>query len=333
MDKNYIELYSKDGKEGVNIKGQDVILLDAPEVRLSPDTPLLTNAQDVAGAINELFQLDPGGGDEWQRPSDWPQLGEPADNEIIILLKKYYSTAARVQINPIATVNGDVNTYAEGNVFDIDWGDGTVETITTSSTTPMYHVYSTQNDYYIVSIKSDSDCYLYFQGRYKTMYDIVDVHIGKNFKLHYQAFSNGCLHHIKCFGWQPSDFERLQCDFFIGYNVRVLYQIETTMPWTFVPQRMFMNCKNLKTFDFSEVTEIKANAFNNSNICGIFDAPNLTVVGDYGFGSNVNIETLNAPILKKIGQYAFYRCYSLKSINTDNSYSIGLHALDGCFNF
>ena len=63
MDKNYIELYSKDGKEGVNIKGQDVVLLDAPEVRLSPDTPLLTNAQDVAGAINELFQLDPGGGE------------------------------------------------------------------------------------------------------------------------------------------------------------------------------------------------------------------------------------------------------------------------------
>ena len=63
MDKNYIELYSKDGKEGVNIKGQDVVILDAPEVRLSPDTPLLTNAQDVAGAINELFQLDPGGGE------------------------------------------------------------------------------------------------------------------------------------------------------------------------------------------------------------------------------------------------------------------------------
>ena len=63
MDKNYIELYSKDGKEGVNIKGQDVVLLDAPEVRLSPDTPLLTNAQDLAGAINELFQSEPGGGD------------------------------------------------------------------------------------------------------------------------------------------------------------------------------------------------------------------------------------------------------------------------------
>ena len=50
-------------KEGVQIKGKDVIMLNAPEVLLSPDTPLLTTAQDVAGAINELFMLDPGGGD------------------------------------------------------------------------------------------------------------------------------------------------------------------------------------------------------------------------------------------------------------------------------
>ncbi|MGN0587168.1 MAG: hypothetical protein ACI4JF_07775, partial [Oscillospiraceae bacterium] len=51
------------GKVGSVIHGKDIILLDAPEVMLSPDTPLLTNAQDVAGAINELFQLDPGGGE------------------------------------------------------------------------------------------------------------------------------------------------------------------------------------------------------------------------------------------------------------------------------
>ena len=87
MDKNYIELYSKDGKEGVNIKGQDVVILDAPEVRLSPDTPLLTNAQDVAGAINELFQLDPGGGDIWVPPSHWPQIPEPADNQAIFYVE------------------------------------------------------------------------------------------------------------------------------------------------------------------------------------------------------------------------------------------------------
>ena len=65
-DENYIEVYADDEthKEGTLIKGKDVIQLEAPEVLLSPDTPLLTEAQDVAGAINELFRSGSGGGDD-----------------------------------------------------------------------------------------------------------------------------------------------------------------------------------------------------------------------------------------------------------------------------
>lgn len=64
-DENFIDLYCDDTaeKEGIEIKGRDVILLDAPEVLLSPDTPLLTEAQDIAGAINELFQSGGEGSD------------------------------------------------------------------------------------------------------------------------------------------------------------------------------------------------------------------------------------------------------------------------------
>lgn len=42
-------------KEGVEIKGKDVIKLNAPEI-LPPEGQLLTNAQDIVGAINELFR-------------------------------------------------------------------------------------------------------------------------------------------------------------------------------------------------------------------------------------------------------------------------------------
>lgn len=49
-------------KEGIDIQAKDVIRLDAPEVLLSPDTPLKTKAQDVAGAINELSAGGSGGG-------------------------------------------------------------------------------------------------------------------------------------------------------------------------------------------------------------------------------------------------------------------------------
>lgn len=68
-DENYIDLYTATDEEtgeeteGMIVKGKDVVMLDAPEVLLSPETPLLTEAQDVAGAINELFGLGAKGGD------------------------------------------------------------------------------------------------------------------------------------------------------------------------------------------------------------------------------------------------------------------------------
>ena len=63
---------TEEEKEGIQIKGKDVIFLNAAKIYppqdpdLLPDgqyTPLLTEAQDIVGAINELFQCGSGGGD------------------------------------------------------------------------------------------------------------------------------------------------------------------------------------------------------------------------------------------------------------------------------
>lgn len=60
----YIDGYvSDDGKIGLEVHGEEAVKLNAPFVYLSDDTPLLTTAQDLAGAINELFQGGSGGGD------------------------------------------------------------------------------------------------------------------------------------------------------------------------------------------------------------------------------------------------------------------------------
>lgn len=67
LEGKYRETIKDNGKEtvkmGYAIKARDVIMLDAPEVFLSPDTPLKTNAQDAAGAINELWALFEEGGE------------------------------------------------------------------------------------------------------------------------------------------------------------------------------------------------------------------------------------------------------------------------------
>lgn len=63
----YIDFYydSESGEEGLVIVGgegglvigsETYILLDAPKILFSPETPLLTKAQDLAGAINEIYQ-------------------------------------------------------------------------------------------------------------------------------------------------------------------------------------------------------------------------------------------------------------------------------------
>lgn len=58
-------------EQGYMIQGKDVIFLNAPKIYPPQDTelmdgqyvPLMTDAQDFVGAINELFQLCAGGGD------------------------------------------------------------------------------------------------------------------------------------------------------------------------------------------------------------------------------------------------------------------------------
>ncbi|MCM1328362.1 MAG: hypothetical protein NC253_02890, partial [Ruminococcus sp.] len=53
-------------KEGVYIKGRDVIVLDAPEIRFPKTAPLDTEKRELYEILNELFQDGSGGGDVYQ---------------------------------------------------------------------------------------------------------------------------------------------------------------------------------------------------------------------------------------------------------------------------
>lgn len=57
-DESRIECYydKASGKQGISFESPGVIVLNAPEVLLSPETPLLTKSQDLAGAINEIWK-------------------------------------------------------------------------------------------------------------------------------------------------------------------------------------------------------------------------------------------------------------------------------------
>jgi hypothetical protein len=109
-------------------------MLDYPRVhvtgKVTTDTPLLTTSQDVAGAINELFTLDPGGGDKWTYPADWIQMPSPASNEVYCVGTISLGTS---KYGAVVFEN-----YITGSVGTIDWGDG-VTTVITSGT--VGHIY------------------------------------------------------------------------------------------------------------------------------------------------------------------------------------------------
>lgn len=335
----YFDGYTEEdsGKVGAKIHGKDIILLDAAEVRVSPDTPLLTNAQDVAGAINELFQLDPGGGDtdKWTRPSDWPQLDTPEDNEIRLLIANLSKSAIQFAFTEYKSFSSS-SYNSTGNKLIVDWGDGTIETIvTTGSGNWFVHTYTDQQKFYVVSIKQDlenTDCYFSIAPtEYNGYYSVIDAHIGKDFNIFASAFRYSDLHHVKLFGWAvPHEYLTLTFANFWGGKL-LIRQVETSVPWTVIPKSIFAGCRLLEKFDFSAVTEIYDGAFSSCDKLKNIQMPNLLSVGRSCFSACINLKSITAPNLNSIGNYAFNNCYNLQNISYAEDCTIGTDAFKNCF--
>lgn len=79
---------------------------------------LLTNAQDVRGAINELFQEGAEVDDDWVRPSDWPE--RPIVNLDDDIYFEYFLLKDMKYIN--------LNFFGVNTTeLIIDWGDGSID--------------------------------------------------------------------------------------------------------------------------------------------------------------------------------------------------------------
>ena len=144
-DENYIDFIKKDSNEGIEIKGKDMVKLNAPFVYLSDDTPLLTTAQDLAGAINELFQGGSGGGDEADADYEkWQNLIEPAENQAVFLVRVPNTAAKSITM----TIGYAIDMYYE-DTWTVDWGDGTSSTGYRRQG-PVSHDYSAIGEYTVI---------------------------------------------------------------------------------------------------------------------------------------------------------------------------------------
>lgn len=137
-------------EQGYMIQGKDCIYLNAPKIYPPQDTdlmngqyvPLMTDAQDIVGAINEVFCL--GSGDDWQPP----EMPEPEAYEIYLLVEVVDLISPKLEIR----ISRPEDAVAGYGPMTVDWGDGTADEWTTDSIPipdyPDYYKWSTLSHNY-----------------------------------------------------------------------------------------------------------------------------------------------------------------------------------------
>lgn len=315
---------TKTYKEGQLIKGKDFIRLESPLVLPSKNTPLLTEAQDFVGAINELKKgLDEGGGDDtWIRPSDWPAMPEPSDNQVVMLLTTQWARSPYQQFGFYAYRRGNTAANFDGTTTAVvDWGDGFTDTVELLNTQQV--AYSKQHNFYdyddngiwlgwhegpvldsgahvfVITVTVPDNAYLWVIG---SNCNCLEMYIGKNVKFYGGALEQDeMIEHVKLYGWQPSDDNHYGGKG-LFYGCYTLQCVDATEPLKYIPENAFNSCFNLKEIDLSVCTEIKAYGLFKTALKKV-NSEALQILNEYALGDCYVLESIIAPNLAAITSY------------------------------
>lgn len=322
--------------------------------KITTDTPLLTEAQDLAAAVNELFTLDPGGGDVWQPPADWIPVPEPSANEAYFL----YDTSTWEHL----ILNGGGSIIPTS--YTVNWGDGTVETFPRGETfgnSRAYHKFEKGKQYLIKVTITDSDYFSFFQSNtidmvyedYPTCgyvggttasipisgYGLLIVKYGKNFPL---GDGNTTL---KLDGRYSLQMIQFPC-FSTEYNISIhgLYCVKKVVlpPETkkisgdygqFLSYSYSLSEKNINLNYIEELGSITATyAFIFEDCYGFQDLilPKCTVIGNGVFRNCKGLRSVYAPNCTYVGN-SFYNCDILQKVTFADGCTFGANAFYGCY--
>lgn len=332
-------------KEGVQIKGKDVILLNAPEVLLSPDTPLLTEAQDVAGAINELFMLDPGGGDDWFPPEDWLTVPEPEPWDVCLLVDMQNTLTYQLFFGD-PTYNGS---YGYGQIT-IDWGDGTIDSYDgmvldesgsiisgTNWGNMLKHTYAATGQYVIKVTTTEHNCLPVHFSEYndgQKYASLLIAKLGENIRLELYDGAlqggpfSGCvrLHWVVVKGDTPLSYGCFQ-------NCYALKKISLNAVMTAIPDYCFFGTYSLIRYpDFSQVLSVGSRAFYNAYALKKVSLPSCASIGSYAFSNVMTLLEIDAPLCTSVGSNAFSYASSLSKATFADGCTFGNNAFYYCYN-
>lgn len=359
-DKNYVDFYmdEKTNKEGMEIAGKNVIRLDAPEVLLSPDTPLLTNAQDVAGAINELFNEGGGGGDddEWKFPESWPDIPEPSAKQIVMLIEIPETPQSYGGVNQPSL---RLNFYPYGNAnCSIDWGDGCISHPIDTYSYDMTHFYH-EAGLYIITMSGVSDtAHMYIQNGQFTGNLITNTPVSDDDMVIYISVPShqGCIRAIK-FGSEMrtdnviSGFENYtglvylkfcgnSFDFKFNHALSNLYSlkrmdVEKTEAKSIGDYYNFNFASNwcLEKIDFTKnIPDLSQLNISNCYALKKIDLTSAKIINSSVFtGQNSDVEEINAPNLESLTS-SITGNYSLKKIYAPKLTDLPENCFNNCYN-
>lgn len=323
---NFIDLFKSDEidqsgaqEEGLYIKGKDSIYLDAPAIYPSRDTPLLTDAQDFAGAINELFRDGGGGGDEddWQPPEWWIPVPEPAEYEILILV---WVTDTNNSFE-LSLQNNETGSSGYANVF-CDWGDGTETTYPAEYFWGSARHNFAETGQYLIKITTSESLNVVYARSLKNCYWQI-IKTGNNILFVSDYFNehgyrntplsnHNRLKYIKINNEKGLPVDKSYYYFELDY---ALQKIELKKPMSGnIPEQSFRD--NYALTDFSRIP---------------FDGNSVNTVGNYAFSNCYGLKKIILPNCTSIGDYAFQNCYNLQEIIVPEDCTFGTNCFQNCY--
>lgn len=311
------------------------------EGKVQSDIPLDTEAQDFAGAINELKKLSEGEGGEWQPPADWLEVPEPGEWEANFLIEiRNKMTFGMSFYDPTDSYQG------RGNVT-IDWGDGTVETYvgrTVDEQGNQYgnprasfhsHTYADQGQYVVKAVTDEHSCFLY-QTRdvaySENNVNLLIVKTGEKICLdkYGEHETSGTFRGSYRLHWAKINGSSKMQDNGNFQNCVSLKRLDLAVPMTEIPRYCFFYTNIPKNFDFSKITKIDTYGFYSANLPAKISLPECTEIGSNVFYNSKVLE-ISAPKCTVIGASASTYNYFLNSFSAPACTSVGNGAFSGCY--
>lgn len=298
------------------------------------DSPLLTDAQDVVGAINELFQGGSEGGDDWHPPEWWITVPEPEAYEMYFLVHIRDTFGAQIALHMARPE--DANTGYGSHT--IDWGDGTVKVYEEENGWHEYHGHTYgDTGQYLIKVSADKNsCFLIETGNMSGTNTVPVIKLGAEIVLNNDdmmgagSYAQNPFRHVPGLFWvvikNKKGLPRTQA----FENCKQLKRVDMAVPPEVITSGTFYGCEQLEKFDFSRVKSFAVTACQGSGFKKI-NAPLCTTIDAASFSECHGLMSVNAPLCTSVGSSAFINCYALREAILAEDCSFGGTCFESCY--